>query len=341
MSNEHSSYLNQAREQYPHSFINFTPLPEGLIQEPHDSLQIVKDTASRLNIKPGILIGIDFRRMSKVSDIDRLTEALQQKGIYCSTSAEVFEVLSAEQTYILKMIADGKVPDEKKLHKLSRYQSRDIRNQDCIIQSDQDTRVYKPRIKGDPNRLQVSKAIADMMHVNFPQMKATSIINGPDILLEEFFLGARESEPADIDQLSEEEATRIAAHALLTEDLDWQRHNFVVDKQGKLFRVDSKAVFQNAATQGNPLFEDVTTESNRQMLVERLIHEDAVARKIIEKTDMKLFSDTVANFNGEELKQTLITAGLPILEVEHVMESMNYNKEKSEARMKRYKGLLG
>lgn len=330
--------LQNAIETGNPTFLNYSPLPHHLSEELVSENDRLKDTLSRMQINMDRLPKFDAARgVPLTTETEQMAALLRKNGVYVGHHNDVYRVMTAEQSYMVAALARRETPRPEILEKLQSTGRPSIYEEQAFIETNQDAKLYRTRNRGNTDKVVASYKASEMLGARQATVRAADIIEGKRLVMEEYMLGARESTDADIGLITSENATTFLAHALLTEDLDWQSRNFVVNADGEFVRVDSKQIFvEKDEVPTAPL---ATTEEKQQVLKDKIIA-DPVMKAILEKADEAKVVELLQTFDTEVFKTNLQQEGIEGVTVETIVTMTNENIKNASMRLQEYKKLL-
>lgn len=340
---EMNPFLQNALETNNPVFLNFTPLPHRISHDPTTSPisepDLLKKTVSDMQISTERLPKFDPNLGKPLStESEQYAALLRKHGTYVGRNNDIYRVMTAEQSYLVTALARGENIKQEILDKSHSAGRPSLYESNAFIESNQDAKLYRTRTIGEPDKILASFKVAEMVGARQATIKTADIIEGKRVVMEEFMLGAHESNANDIELVNTDNATTFLAHAMITEDLDWQSRNFVVNTDGELVRVDSKQVFieegDNINIGGNP------TEQYKQELLKIKIKADPIMKAILARADEQKVAELVHSFDTEKYRAALLDSGIEAANADKIISVTTQNIKESQQRLHEYKALL-
>lgn len=256
----------------------------------------------------------------------------EQANQYEGKNGREYQVLSPLQLYQLSVIREGAEPDPQIVNRLSKRSAPLIESNSAMVWSE--GKVYRPRHQGDLNRIITSSEVMNM--VNTPHSEIViDEVDDRKVVLEEFLLNASQVTESSAGLLSQADADSIIAHLLLTEDLDCHARNFIETSEGKVLRVDSKHVFQDA--DHNATAYDVFTQEIRfEKMVDR-VRSDPFIKAVVKKCNLESVIAQVTSLDETEVKKRLAKQNVPSEVADQLVERIQEHKSIALARLQQLK----
>lgn len=226
-------------------------------------------------------------------------------SIYLGESGKEYHVLKPAEVYQHYLKHNNIPPDDEVENHLMSKNAPLIEDDSAMVTVD--GQLFRPRNRGIVDLSIASSVVMDALNTPHPAY-AVDRIEGRSILLEQYILGAKSATPELVARLSQEDCDSMIAHMLITEDLDCQGRNFIELPDGRVFRVDSKQVFQDSDHRVAK-FAIASPQQRFEAMKNRAIHDPFIS-EVIKKSSIDGVRSLIESLDLEDIKKEFRAFGL-------------------------------